>query len=171
MGAPDLLLWFRRDGFALSLLPSGGLAVRPASMLTDAHRQALKDHKTAIVELLNGKPTVSSEADEPIALDRHCWPHTTAMNTAEIDTFTARLNLLTERGLDATEAEMLADSLVARDRESDSRGLCLECLHLRRVTGMWKCNQWQRAGLPVADVPADLVKLLQRCDGFKEMTQ
>jgi hypothetical protein len=171
MGAPDLLQWFRRDGFALSLLPSGGLAVRPASKLTEAHRQALKDHKAAIVDLLDGPPTVSSEADELLDADRHCWPLTTAMNTVEIDVFTLRLHLFTLRGLDDTEAESLADGLVVRDREADDRGLCLECAHLRRDAGMWKCNQRQRAGQAVADVPGDLVKLLQRCDGFKEMTQ
>jgi hypothetical protein len=201
MGAPDLLQWFRRDGFALSLLPSGGLAVRPASKLTDAHRQALRDHKAEIVDALNSPAPVHdfdreafeeraaimehdggmgrADAEAAAAVicgevpdpDRHCWPHTKAMNTAEIDTFMARLHLFTERGLDGTEAERLADCLVVRDREADGRGMCLECLHLRRGAGLWMCNQWQRAGQSGADVPGDQVKLLQRCDGFKEATR
>lgn len=103
--------------------------------------------------------------------DRHCWPHTNAMNTAEIDTFTARVHLLTERGVSTTEADGRADALVRRDREADDRRLCLECSHLRRGAGLWRCGQWQRAGLAVADVPGDVVNLLQRCSTFNEATR
>lgn len=100
--------------------------------------------------------------------DRHCWPNTNAMNTAEIDTFMARVHLLTVRGLNTTEAEGVADALVRRDRVADDRRLCLECSHLRRSTGLWRCAQWGWAGLAVADVPGDVVKLLQRCSAFNE---
>jgi hypothetical protein len=101
--------------------------------------------------------------------DRWCWPHSAAMNTAEIDTFTARLHQFTGRSLAAPEAALLADKLVTRDRESDDRRLCLECLHLKSG-GRWGCNQWQRAGLGAAGLPADLVRQLQRCDSFMEAT-
>lgn len=107
-----------------------------------------------------------SESNATADPDQHCWPHTEAMNTAEIDTFTERLHLFTRHGLDYTEAETLADGLVTRDRDQDDRRLCLECRHLRRGAGLWGCNQWKRAGLAAAGVPADLVKLLQRCEGF-----
>ncbi len=123
---------------------------------TEAERLALSSGKTNLK-----KPEI--EAENP---DRHSWPHTTAMNTAEIDAFTRRLHLFTRHGLDYTQAETLADGLVARDRDQDDRRLCLECLHLRRGAGLWGCNQWKRAGLAAAGVPADLVKLLQRCEGF-----
>ena len=62
--------------------------------------------------------------------DRWCWPHSTAMNTGEIDTFTARLARFTDKGLSLDDSEALADKLVLRDRESDDRRLCLECAHL-----------------------------------------
>ncbi len=199
MGAPDVLQWFRRDGLALSLLPSGGLAVRPASKLTDAHRQALRDHKAAIVDALNSpgpvqdfdpeafeeragiaqfdgglsRPDAEALAAQGMARDpdRHCWPNTNAMNTVEIDTFTARAHLLTERGVSTPEAEDMADALVLRDREADDRRMCLECSHLRRSAGLWRCGQWERAELAAADVPGDVGNLLQRCSAFNEATR
>jgi len=100
--------------------------------------------------------------------DRHCWPHTVAMNTAEIDTFTARVHLFTRNGLGCTEAEGLADGLVVRDRQADNRRVCLECSRLRRGGDLWRCGQWPRAGMGGAEVPGEVVALLQRCDGFKE---
>ena len=91
------------------------------------------------------------------------------MNGAEIDTFTQRLHQFNRRGLAEPDAESLADKLVIRDRESDDRRLCLECLHLRSGAGLWGCNQWQRAGLGAAGLSAGLVRQLQRCDSFKEV--
>lgn len=102
--------------------------------------------------------------------DRWCWPHSTAMNGAEIDTFTARLARFTGEGLNLTEAETLADKLVIRDRDADDRRLCLECANVRQGGGMWGCSQWQRAGLGAGGLAVDLVRVLQRCDAFKETT-
>ena len=169
MGAPDLIQWLRRDGLALALLPSGGLAVQPASKLTDEHRAAIRHHRDALVLALTDDANLKEpEADDP---DRHSWPHTTAMNSAEIDSFTARVHLFTRRGIDTTQAERLADSLVIRDRDGDDRRLCLECSHLGGGHKARTCNHWRSAGLAGAGVPAGWCDLLQRCDGFKEMTQ
>jgi hypothetical protein len=114
------------------------------------------------------RPDAEALAAQGMAFDpdRHCWPNTNAMNTAEIDTFMARVHLYTERGMNAAEAEGMADAMVRRDREAADRRLCLECSHLRRSAGLWRCVQWQRAGLAGADVPGSVVKLLQRCEGF-----
>ena len=49
-----------------------------------------------------------------------------------------RSSLFNRRGLQALDAELLADKLVNRDREADERRLCLECSHLSRVGG-WRC--------------------------------
>ncbi len=98
--------------------------------------------------------------------DRWCWPHSTAMNTVEIDTFTGRLARFTDKGLSLDEAEVLADKLVIRDRESDDRRLCLECSNLSRTGTGWSCRNWRQAGIGAPGVPADLVRQLQRCDGF-----
>lgn len=99
--------------------------------------------------------------------DRWAWPHSTAMNTAEIDTFTARLARFTDRGLILADAEALADKLVNRDREGDDRRLCLECASLHRGG---RCGNWQAAGVAIrardAQLPGDFTTMLQRCGGF-----
>ena len=68
-------------------------------------------------------------------------------------------------------AEHLADKLVTRDRENDGRRVCLECLHLGgNRAGSWACRGWKLAGIAIssrdAQLPGDIVQLLQRCDGF-----
>ena len=106
--------------------------------------------------------------------DRWCWPHSQAMNTGEIDTFTARLARFTDKGLSLDDGEALADKLVMRDRESDDRRLCLECFHLSGQNGKaWDCRNWQAAKVASrprdAQLSAALVCQLQRCDGFKKV--
>ena len=117
-------------------------------------------------------------ANDPAAVthdpDRWAWPHSQAMTGAEIETFTARLHYFTGRGLVAHDAERLADKLVTRDRESDDRRLCLECVHLAGHAGTWGCRNWQRAGVATkardAQLSAAVVYQPQRCDGFKDST-
>lgn len=118
--------------------------------------------------------TAIDELSTTLALDpdRHCWPHSAAMNGGEIDTFTARLARFTTKGVIHGDAEQLADKLATRDRESDDRRLCLECNHLAGYgAGSWRCGNWQRAGIALqtrdAGLPGDLVRLLQRCNGFE----
>ncbi len=97
--------------------------------------------------------------------DRWCWPHSQAMNTEEIDTFTARLARFTDKGVNHDDAELLADKLVHRDREGDDRRLCLECVHLQGF-GRWRCGNWQAAEVARDGLARDLVLILQRCGGF-----
>jgi hypothetical protein len=120
-------------------------------------------------------PAVLEKLDSPTALiedpDRWCWPQSSAMNGAEIDTFAVRLHKFTDKGLPRADGEMLADKLVLRDREQDDRRVCLECNHFAgHGAGSWRCGNWQAAGVAIrsrdAQLPADLVVQLQRCDGF-----
>ena len=103
--------------------------------------------------------------------DRWCWPHSPAMNGSEIETFEVRMHQFTQKGLAYKEAQVLADKLVQRDRESDNRRMCLECVHLAGHAESWDCRARQQAGVAVkardAGLSGDLVQLLQRCDGFK----
>ena len=104
--------------------------------------------------------------------DSYCWPHSTAMNGAEIDLFTARLHRFTDKGLTRADGEALADKLVIRDRETDDRCSCLECRHLSGYgPTSWRCGNWQVAGIAIhlrdTHLPTNLVLQLQRCDGFK----
>ncbi len=116
----------------------------------------------------DGNQMAAGHAPDP---DRWCWPHSTAMNTGEIATFSAQLLRFISKGVGVINAEALADRLVIRDRESDDRRLCLECAHLQR--GMRRGN-WKRAGVATrandAQLSTDLVNLLQRCDGFSNPT-
>lgn len=104
-------------------------------------------------------------------LDRWCWPHSTAMTGAEIDTFTTRLALFTDKGL-THGAESLADRLVLRDRDEDDRRSCLECQRLGGINQQsWRCGNWAAAGVAMrkadAQLAPELVTMLQRCGGFK----
>ncbi|KRD23847.1 hypothetical protein ASE39_24165 [Acidovorax sp. Root267] len=102
--------------------------------------------------------------------DHWCWPYGSAMNSAEIDTFTARLARFTDKGLTLADAEALTDGLVKRDREMDDRSLCLECVHLQGGTGRWRCGNAVVAGIGLraadAQLPSDLTHQPQRCAGF-----
>ncbi len=103
--------------------------------------------------------------------DALCWPHSSVMNGAEIDTFSQRLHWFTIKGLDYIEGESLADKLILRDRETDDRSVCLECNNFAgQGAGFWRCGNWQTAGIAIhsrdAHLPADLMVQLQRCAGF-----
>ena len=112
-----------------------------------------------------GEIDAANDAAPPPDPDRHCWPHTTAMNTGEIDTFTRRLSRFTDRGMGLDEAERLADKLVMRDRHADDRRLCLECSHLAG-TGRWSCGNAAKADVSAQGLARELVTMPQRCDGF-----
>jgi hypothetical protein len=123
-------------------------------------------------------PTVLEEHDSSTPLiddpDRWCWPHSKAMNRAEIDLILARLRRFADKGLLASAGEALANKLLIRDRESDDRRVCLECSHLNgHGTRSWHCGNWQGAGVAHqawdAQLAADLVVLLQRCSGFADI--
>ncbi len=121
----------------------------------------------ALDQLIEGSNLAAADTDP----DRWCWPHGAAMNTVEIDTFTARLARFTDKGMSLSDAEALADKLVVRDREGDDRQLCLECVHLSGVgPTSWRCGNWQAAGIAIrphdTQLPAELVVQLQRCGGF-----
>ena len=109
------------------------------------------------------QPPANEASADP---DRWCWPHGPAMNTTEIDTFTARLARFTDKGVSYDDAERLADKLVIRDREGDDRRLCLECTHLQGY-GRWHCGNWQAAEVAQQGLARDLVLMLQRYGGFK----
>jgi hypothetical protein len=128
--------------------------------------------KIGVVDSVTVKPAPTAANDAPAPAtepaadpDRWCWPHSTAMNTGEIGTFTARLARFTARGVSYDEAERLADVLVIRDHEGDDRRLCLECAHLQGV-GRWRCGNWKLADAARDGLARDLVKMLQRCPGF-----
>jgi hypothetical protein len=114
----------------------------------------------------------SGAANDPSSdPDQWCWPNSPAMNTAEIETFTARLLRFTAKGLPVPDSEALAEKLINRDREQDDRVICLECRHIAGYgAGSWRCANWKAAGIAVsprhASLSIELVMQLHRCGGF-----
>lgn len=158
MPARQLLDILTQAGLAVALTPDNALKVTPAKALTDDLRHSIKAHKAALVSYLQ-RTTPTTDTD------RWRVPHPVAWDSKEIDTFTARLERFTDKGVTHDEAERLADGLVNRDREGDDRRLCLECVHLQG-RGRWRCaNAAQADVAPEALAPA-LVLMLQRCNGF-----
>lgn len=145
---------------AVSAVPTEAVSAKPerlSSVLTVPSPAILEKHGSSI-----------AVTEDP---DRWCWPHSSAMTGAEIDTFVARLHRFTHKGLAHTHGEALVDKLVVRDREQDDRRVCLECKHFSgHGAGSWRCDNWQAAGVAIrardAQLPADLVVQLQRCNGF-----
>lgn len=141
----------------LSLTATGqALKVTPASALTDELRELIRASKA---ELMCWLAVENNPGADP---DRWCWPHSNAMNGAEIDRFTVRLARFTDQGLSPIEAEALADKLVIRDRDGDDRRLCLECEHLNGC----RCAAWRRAAVGGPVLPTALLALPQRCAAF-----
>ena len=86
--------------------------------------------------------------------DASCWPHSSAMNTAEINRMVLRIGMFQRRGLELLQAEALADRCMLRDRDSDDRRACIECKH------------WQFGGTCAAkQAPAEKT-MFQRCPAF-----
>ena len=75
---------------------------------------------------------------------------------AEITRARARMERLEQAGLTGSDADVLVDALVERDRGYDDRRICLECKHLRSKGDALVCGNGQ-AALPF---------VLQRCDVF-----
>lgn len=157
MGAPDVLRHLREAGFTVAPVDGGGIKVAPSSSLTDAQRQAIRDHRAELLLLL--APPIGADPD------RCCWPHSDAMNGTELERLTARARQFTRQGASAEAAEAMADRLVARDREMDGRRACVECSSLS--TG-GRCLQAQRGRLERAGRQLEPVQtLLHRCEAFE----
>lgn len=192
MDASQIIDVLRDAGLSIALTPERGLKVAPASRLTPELRDVIRASKHLLIDLLdaaNDPQPFDREAwperaaiaeydgglsrqDAEALADASCWPHGTAMNGPEIDTFTARLARFADKGLILADAERLADKLVHRDRDGDDRRVCLECVHLRHGG---RCSNWRAAGVATnamdARLPGDFTTILQRCDGFTEVTR
>ena len=140
-----------------------------ATPATDGHLK--QSHVATVATVAVAKAQNASAKIASPDPNRWCWPRSTAMNGAEIDTFLARLQQFTGKGLTHSVAEALADKLVLRDRVSDGRRVCLECKNFSGYgAGSWRCCNWLSAGVATqardAALSANLINQLQHCDGF-----
>lgn len=180
-----MISWAERAKAAITQTGQGGtaktdesvvsrlLAVSAVSAVPSVAIAASQERVSSVLTVPS--PAVLEKHDSSTALfenaDRWCWPKSSAMNGAEIDTFAVRLHKFTDKGLPRADGELLADKLVVRDRDQDDRQVCLECRHFAgHGADSWRCGNWQAAGVAIrsrdAQLPTDLVVQLQRCDGF-----
>jgi hypothetical protein len=150
---------------ALRLLTVSAVATEAVSAMPEGLLSVLAVPSPAVLEKHDSSIAVTEDPD------RWCWPRSSAMNGAEIETFAARLHQFADKGLSRSDGEALTDKLVLRDRDQDDRRVCLECKHFTgHGAGSWRCGNWQAAGIALrsrdAQLPADLVVQLQRCHGF-----
>ena len=177
-----MITWAERAKAAIAQTGQGGTAktdetaisrLLAVSSVPTVAAPAMTERLSAVLTVL--PPTVLEKNDFSVGVaedpDRWCWPHSSAMNGAEIDSFAAGLHKFADKGLARNNAETLADKMVLRDRGSDDRRVCLECKHLAgHGAGSWRCGNWQVSSAATcsrdARLPADLIVQLQRCDGF-----
>ena len=91
--------------------------------------------------------------------------HAEPWDDAAIGRFVGRVTLFLRRGIDATDADDLAEQLHLRDLQADDRRLCLECSYVSGRAGTRRCGSAAAAGVG-RELPETLVTQLQRCPGF-----
>jgi hypothetical protein len=92
--------------------------------------------------------------------------HTVPWDDAQIARFTHRVVLFMRRGINATDADDLAERLHLRDLQGDAQVMCIECQHLKGAA----CGNWRAAALSSDAIGPDLAVLPQRCPGFGEQS-
>lgn len=159
MGAHELLHQMAEAGFSVEA-DGEMLVIRPASKLTDDLRADLRAAKPELLALLTAptRPYKLTPAEGDAA-------HAEPWNDAAIARFVARVSLFLRRGINATDADDLAERLHLRDVQGDDRVLCVECRHLAGRAGAWRCGNHRTADVG-RDLPAGWTTTMQRCAGF-----
>ena len=83
---------------AVSAVPTEAVSAKPEQLSS-----VLAVPSPAVLEKHDSSNVVTEDPD------RWCWPNSSAMNSAEIDTFAARLHKFTDKGLARPHGEVLAD--------------------------------------------------------------
>ncbi|MBN8507121.1 MAG: hypothetical protein J0L57_00765 [Burkholderiales bacterium] len=91
--------------------------------------------------------------------------HAEPWGDVAIGRFVARVTLFLRRGLNATDADDLAEALHLRDVQGADHVMCLECRHVAGRPGARRCGNHVAAAVG-RDLPEVLAIQLQRCPGF-----
>lgn len=164
MGAGDVLEVLRRAGLSVNLIDDK-IIVAPRGRLTDPLRDAIRTHRDELVLALAppaSKSRTRRSSNLLMTPEQGDACHTPYWSDDEITTFVNRVSLFMRRGVTATDADDLAESLVLRDREGLDMRLCLECVHYRPG----RCGNHVAAGIGGPSLASDLATMLQRCQGF-----
>jgi len=123
----------------------------------------------------SASPATPAPTPAPPDPDRWCWPHSEAMNTAELHALQTHITHLQRLGLGLEAAERLADQRVWAQRQLATPRTCLQCRHLSGQAGALYCRNALQAGLSgqerVSLLSPDWVAALQRCNGFAATTK
>lgn len=111
MGARDLLCELVGAGFSVEAAGER-LTIRPASRLTDDLRASIRAAKPELLALLAGETANRPHKLTPAESDA---AHAEPWNEAAIGRFVARVGLFLRRGINATDADDLAERLHLRD--------------------------------------------------------
>lgn len=140
-----------------------------AGLFTAAHGFGIvwpePDHAATCPAFTPGAPATAPDRPHKLTPAEGDATHAQPWDDAACARFTARVGLFLRRGINAADADELAERLHLRDRVDDDRRLCLECRNLAGRTTARRC-----AAGEVPDLPADLVTRLQRCPGFWGVT-
>ncbi len=161
----QLLALIGAAGLKIQLLSGDGLMASPSSALTEELRALIRANKQRLIDHLHA---VQRQDAEPAALDpdRHCWPVTDAMNTAEINLFEQRQSLFAARGFPMELAERIADHLVKYDRSGQPWKACMACRHLAG-TGPWECRSGLRDTPSGTMSVAEVMSTARDCSFFE----
>jgi hypothetical protein len=175
--APAVADTLRSAGLTLSLTDGQALAVTPASRLTAQLRGLIRANLPALLDWLHAAndpgslPPMGDVTKDAIPDCTRCeiaqacgFPSMgdVPMSPDDVEVFTARVLLFMRRGLNVRQAEKLADRLKRRDRDGDTRHMCMEC---QRLTAARTCVTWRQAGIG-GPYPGSLLAILQRCPAF-----
>lgn len=111
-------------------------AAPAAEAANPANRLMVADAPDAVSQLA----TLASSDDTDRRADAWCWPHSEAMNTAELARMAARLRQFARRGIADAEADRMADRLMLLERQGSALRACLACCRLAGgAADGWRC--------------------------------
>lgn len=159
MGATDVLRSIADAGLTVKV-HGRKLVIRPGSLLTDDLRAAIKSAGPELLAML------TSEPPRPFALsaEDRARAHDVPWADFEITLYVGRMTLFMRRGLNATDANDLAEQRHFRDLVLDDRVSCIECNHYKPGTTR-ACGNVQAAG--VRECGPATATMLQGCEGFQ----
>lgn len=147
-------------GSGLSVSADGDrLLIRPASKLTDAMRDSLREAKPDLLAMIRSQSSQGMAVDLPAV----------AWSDADLALLQDRRIRLMRWGWAEHAATELAERLANRDRGQDKRVSCTECHQYRpgRCHRPSRCGNHRNAGLSGPELGRDLAGQLQHCPGFQ----
>ncbi len=149
----------------MSLTSDDRLQISPATKLSDDDRSLIVANKSGLIDWLKKAANDSimvAALTAPSGYEKRNHHGADNWSDSEIEAFNRRVVQFQNQGIDLSKAEAIAETLLVRDRDTDDRRMCVECLSLAK----FNCTTPKAADLTTRDV-RPIRFMLQRCDGFK----